>query len=335
MALGSREWLVGAGLTLLSLAAAAGLFAVSLALAEKLYYTGWAGLQGAALKRRTAPKRQLPGALAPAGPANRAFAARLQAALGLRPSPLLGILTKDWLTLRRDLRNLSQLVTPLILGVVYAVMVLGDGGPSAASDAPPIIAGIVANIETYASVGLSLFVGWMLLGRLAGMGFGQEGRSYWMLKTAPISAEQLILAKYIVAILPTLALSGLYLLALSILQHVTLLTLLYTLAVMALCIAGNAGLNLAFGIAGANLTWEDPRQMQRPSMGCLGALMSMLYLPISLALFFGPAVLLPAFGAADWIGQALGLFVGSGFSLFCAIFPPLAVRGKVLRLGET
>lgn len=334
IALGERRWLAGAGWTLLSLAVAAGLFAISLVIAEKLYYSGWAGLQGAALKRRPVKNAAPAGANRRNDRARGALLTRLRAALGLRPSPLIGILTKDWLTLRRDLRNLSQLITPLILGVVYAVMVLDGGVPGADSDMPPIMAELMANIATYTSIALSLFVGWMLLGRLAGMGFGQEGRSYWMLKAAPVSAGQLILAKFIVAVLPTLAISGLYLLALAVLQRVTLPTLLYMLAVMALCVAGNAGVNLAFGIAGANLNWEDPRQMQRASMGCLGALASMIYLPISLAAFFGPAVLLPVFGAPDWIGQAMGLLLGGGLCMACAIFPPFAVRGKVMRLGE-
>jgi ABC-2 type transport system permease protein len=163
---------------------------------------------------------------------------------------------------------------------------------------------IVQDIEMYTSVGLSLFVGWMLLGRLAGMGFSQEGRSYWLLKTAPLTAGQLIGAKFLAAYLPALALSWLFLLAIGLLHQPG-----FALVVVALCLAGNTGINLAFGIAGANLNWEDPRQMQRTSSSCLGAMASMIYLPVSLLLFFGPPVGLSALfsltgirRAGDWVG---------------------------------
>jgi len=45
-------------------------------------------------------------------------------------------------------------------------------------------------ILAYGNVGMSLFVGWMVLSRLAGMGFSQEGKSYWLLKTAPVSRRK-------------------------------------------------------------------------------------------------------------------------------------------------
>jgi hypothetical protein len=193
---------------------------------------------------------------------------------------------------------------------------------------------MMTNLRTYLSVGLSLFVGWMLLARLAGMGFAHEGRSYWILKTAPISATQLILAKYLVAYLPSVALSGLYLLAIWLIQSAGLITLIYSLAVIALCIAGNAGINLAFGIAGANLNWEDPRQMQRTFSGCLGGLTTMLYLPLSLLLFFGPPIAFAAFNLPEAIGQIFGLALGGALSLVCAFIPLFVVYKKVERLGE-
>ena len=41
--------------------------------------------------------------------------------------------------LRRDLRNMSQLVTPLILGILYAFMLIRGGGepPAGRGEAPP------------------------------------------------------------------------------------------------------------------------------------------------------------------------------------------------------
>ena len=202
------------------------------------------------------------------------------------------------------------------------------------SGAPAWVASLLASVELYASVGLSLFVGWMLLGRLAGMGFSQEGRSYWLLKSSPVSSWHLIAAKYLVAYLPTLALSWAYLLVIWLLQRSGLSVFLYSLPVIALCIAGNAGLNLAFGISGANMAWEDPRQMQRTGSGCLSTLASMIYLPTTLLLFFGPPIGMAALGLPETIGQAVGLILGGGLSLACAVVPIWLVRKRIPQLGE-
>jgi ABC-2 type transport system permease protein len=341
VALGEGRWASGAGLTALTLGIAGLAFAASLATAERLYYTGWASLQNKGRKARTPRVRAAVGAglrPAPTSGITKAWAAYARRVL---PAPLHAVLWKDWLVLRRDLRNMSQLVTPLIFGIIYAVMLLRDGGPSGGlSEAPGWLQDVMHNVAIYINVGLSLFVGWMLLGRLAGMGFSQEGRSYWLIKTAPLNAGLLIGAKFLAAYLPALTLSWLYLLAITLIQQPGLSIFFYALAVVALCLAGNAGISLAFGIAGANLNWEDPRQMQRAAGSCLGALATTIYLPASLLLFFGPPIALPVlFGLAgialpQVAGQAVGLALGGGVSLACAAVPLWLVRQRVERLGE-
>lgn len=330
ISLGKSDWLMGGGLTLATIVLAAVVFTASLIAAERLYFSGWAGMKSEARKRKT-----------PRAASSKPFSSALtnieKSATRLLSSPVSGLIAKDWLVLRRDLRNLSQLVTPLIIGVIYAVMILrGDQQPSSLSniDASSWLSNVLSNLRIYVSVGLSLFVGWMLLARLAGMGFAHEGRSYWILKSAPISASQLILAKYLVAYLPSLTLSGLYLLTIWLIQSASLNTLFYSLAVITLCIAGNTGINLAFGITGANLNWEDPRQMQRTFSGCLGGLTTMLYLPLSLLLFFAPPIAFSAFDLPEAIGQILGLALGGAFSLACTFIPISVVYKKVEHLGE-
>jgi ABC-2 type transport system permease protein len=304
------------------------IFWFALVTSERLYYSGWASLQGTARKKK-APRA----ARGPAIPA-----ARQAEELGRRyiPAPVRAVVVKDFFVLRRDLRNMSQLVTPLIFGIVYAVAFLRGGPDSFAGrgDAPDWFMTIANNAYIYGNVGLSLFVGWMLLARLAGVGFSQEGKSYWLLKTAPVSVNQLLAAKFLVAYLPTLALGWLFLLAITLVQRANPGMLVYTLPVVALNIAGNAGLNLAFGVVGANMSWEDPRHMHRGSTGCLGMIASILYLPFSLGLFFGPPILAAALEWPVAVGWLFGLAIGGIFSLACAIVPLALVRQRVPRLGE-
>jgi ABC-2 type transport system permease protein len=324
--LGKGSWLIGMSLVALVLSLSASVFVVSLVASERLYYSGWASMQNQGRKRKP-PRSEAarPAVQKATNPLKRLF-----------PAPVWAMMIKDWMVLRRDLRNLSQLITPLIIGIVYAFMIFRGENRSAPvpSDAPLWMQSLFGNVQTYASVGLALFVGWMLLGRLAGMGFSQEGRSFWLLKSSPVSGGSMIVAKYLVAFLPTLALSWTYLLAIWLLQRSPLSVFLFALPAIALCIAGNTGLSLSFGISGARLDWEDPRQMQRTTSSCLSTLVSMIYLPVTLLFFFGPPIGMLAFGLPERLGQAIGLVLGGSFSLLCAVLPLWMVRSRLDQLGE-
>jgi hypothetical protein len=177
-------------------------------------------------------------------------------------------------------------------------------------------------------------VSWSLLSRLAALGFSQEGKNYWMIKIAPISTARLLAANYLVAFLPTLFPGWVFLVIFSLVQRASFGTLIFGLLVVLLTIAGTAGLNLAFGVIGANFNWEDPRRISQGGIGCLGALSSFIFLGASLLLFFGPAVLLKMLGSPPVLGELAGLALGGTFCLACGFIPLRLVRGRVARLGE-
>ncbi len=324
--IGEGRWPSGAGLVLLTIVITSGVFALSLATAERLYYSGWASVQISTGKKASVRRD---GAIQP----RVVIAAPLRRLL---PADVRGIIAKDWLMLRRDLRNMSQLITPLILGAVYALMLIRSGGqaPAGRGEAPAVFMEIMQNVMVYGNVAISLFVSWSLLSRLAALGFSLEGKNYWMVKIAPISIARLLGAKYLAAFLPTLALGWVFLVIISLVQRASPGTLIFGMLVVLLTIAGTAGLNLAFGVIGANFNWEDPRRVTQGGIGCLGALASFLFLGISLLLFFGPAVLLKMLGGPAAAGEFAGLALGGIVCLICGFVPLWLVRGRVARLGE-
>ena len=325
--IGEGRWLSGAGLVLLTIGVTSGLFALSLATAERLYYSGWASVQV------STGKKARRGVARPAAQTTTAITSPIRR---LIPADVRGLIGKDWLMLRRDLRNMSQLVTPLILGAVYAVMLIRNGGqaPPGRGEAPPVFMEITQNLLIYGNVAISLFVSWSLLSRLATMGFSMEGKNYWMIKIAPITTLRLLAAKYLAAFLPTVVLGWVFLLIISLVQRAGLETMVFGLLVVVLTIAAAAGLNLTFGVIGANFKWEDPRRITQGGIGCLGALTSFVFLGASMLLFFGPAVLLKMIGGPPVAGELAGLALGGLFCLACGIIPLWLVRGRVARLGE-
>jgi ABC-2 type transport system permease protein len=326
VALGQGHWLAGLLLIGATLGFTLGVFWFALLTAERWYYSGWAGMQVVARKKMSRLSR----------PASATTANIGRQISRLFSSPVLGIIQKDFLTLRRDLRKLSQLISPLILGAMYTISMLRGADDSSAGfgDAPTWFAESFAVAWTYLSVGMSLFVGWMLLSRLAGMGFSQEGRSYWVLKVAPVRTGQLLIAKFLVAYLPALGLGLVFLLVISILQGFSIVAFLYSLLILLMCQAGATGILLAFGVAGANFTWDDPRKMNAGGAGCLGQIITMLYLPVSFGLFIAPLGIASFFGFPILYGYLLGALIGSGITAACAFIPLWMVRKQTEQLGE-
>ncbi|GAF98798.1 unnamed protein product, partial [marine sediment metagenome] len=223
--IGQRNWLPGVGLLAITLGLSVVIFLISLNTAERLYFSGWSSV-------RTSTRRKRKTRVQPSKSPTRSLLATT--AKRLLPAQVQAILIKDLLVLRRDLRNMSQIVTPLILGIVYAVMLVRSGGepPAGSGEAPAVFMEVLTNLMLYANVGISIFVGWSLLSRLAGMSFSLEGKQYWLLKTAPVSSLRLVTGKYLVAYLPTLSLCWIFLLLMSLLQRVSLDTLAYSLVVV-------------------------------------------------------------------------------------------------------
>ena len=103
---------------------------------------------------------------------------------------------------------------------------------------------------------------------------------------------------------------------------------------MSFCLAGMNGILLGFGVAGAKLDWDDPRKMNAGSMGCLGQIVAMAFLPLTFGLFIGPLYLA---SVLDWpvvYGYLMGGILGVAVSVAAAILPPYLARIKVVSLGE-
>jgi ABC-2 type transport system permease protein len=171
--------------------------------------------------------------------------------------------------------------------------------------------------------------------RLALIGFSQEGKNYWLIKSSPVPPHWILSAKFMVAFIPATCLGWIFLLATNLLHRASFSTILYGLLVVTGTFAGLSGILLAFGVLGANFDWSDPRHMVRSSAGCFGSLIGMGYIVLSVGIFYGPEILgqilhLPS----AWTGIA-GLLLGGVLSLVCTWVPLQLVYQRVIHLGES
>ncbi len=326
--IGEGRWLPGTALLALTFGLTSVGFWLALVAAERLYYTGWAGMQVVARKRK--PVRAV-------SPSRAQETGTVSPVERLLPGPVRGIVRKDFLMLRRDLRNLAQLISPLIVGIMLSLTFLRGGGepPPGRGEAPAWFMESFRTLLGFGSVGVSLFVSWILLGRLAGMSFSEEGKSFWVLKASPVSARQMLAAKFLVAYLPALTLGWAFLIVIGLLQKILPGQFLYMLWVVALCLAGLNGILLGFGAAGANFKWDDPRRMNAGGLGCLGQVVTLLLLPLSLGFCIGPLFVAPALHLPQAYGYLAGGLLGAGLNLVCAIVPLRVVERTVRRLDES
>ncbi|HAE60158.1 MAG TPA: hypothetical protein DCG54_11825, partial [Anaerolineae bacterium] len=320
--LGEGRWLSGLLLVSLTFGLAVAAFWFALVTAERWYYSGWAGIQVVTNKKKTVTVSS-----------NGANKVSLIATLSERflPAPVRGLVKRDFLILTRDLRQVSQLVSPLIFGLLYTFMFFRNGSepPAGRGEAPSWFMESFRALLVYGNVGMSLFVGWMLLGQLSGTAISREGKNYWLLKASPLRPAHLLAAKFMVAYLPALALGWFFLIGISILQGISLTGFFYGLLVVAMCLAGMNGILLGFGSLSPNFAWEDPRKMNSGNMGCLGSILAGLFLPLSFGLFIGPLWVVAAFQFPMIYGYLAGLVLGISICVTCAWLPLKMVEGRV------
>jgi ABC-2 type transport system permease protein len=323
ISIGKGEWLIGFGLSALSLALAGAVFAGTLYLAEHLYYTGWASLQGSVRKKRSVKSLAEP-KIAPAS--------RPTAAARLIPAPVRALIVKDFLLLRRDPRNISQLITPLILGMVMLFTTRGGGRNPAAG----LSRLRIDNLEVYTVTLLAIFVGWILMLNLATLAFTREGRSYWLLKSAPIRPVHLLAGKFLISYLPALLFCLGYLVLAFFIRGIQWSFLPFSGTIVALSAAGSTGIGLAFGIAGAKLDWDNSaRQRLRGASGCIVVIAIAGFLLVDLGLFLLPPIIWQIFmGSTPLFIYLLGLLLGGIAAGLGIILPLRFVLPRLAQIGE-
>jgi len=334
--LGKGEWLPASGLLAASLIFTGFIFCLALIASEQLYYTGWASLKN---NRRKSKKKAKVSRSIPADGAIHTDGAtsikRLNPLSRLIPLPVFAVLIKDLRLLSRDLSNLSSLVFPMVLGVVYAISMLRSGGkmPEGRGEAPAIFIEAGNMLMNYADIALTLFLGAMLVSNLAGFSFSREGKNYWLLKAAPLNAKQLLAAKFLVGYIPSVLICSIYLVVVGVLKHAPPFSIAVSLISMWMMMAGLSGVYLALGTKGARFVWENPSQIHR-TIGCVGFLIGMLFLLTCFMFFVAPAILAEFLHLPTITGQLAGLFLCGVASALAVVIPLVLVHGRVATLDE-
>lgn len=310
-----------------------GLFAVASAVvyvlcllaAERLYYVGWAGL-GAVASRRMPKTRALVGEEDRPRRATRRFP--------LLPADVWAVMWKDGKYLRRDLRSLIQTALwPLVvIGMIMFQMVLAGEGRGEMPRA-------FAPLLSLGSGGLILFMIAAMFSRLSLVAVSQEGRSYWLLRTAPLSTMRLLWGKLLVAYLPLLVLGSALMIVFSLLMRAGPLEIAWNLLLIALAGLGISAIALSCGAAFPKFDWDNPQRAVPPLAGLLAFSIYGLYVILIFGLFSIPRFMAllatgwPLGAGAAWDLSALAGWTWAGYVLGLAtalVITALAVAAPLI-----
>ena len=315
------DWPAAALLSAATILAGAGIFILTLTAAERMYLSGWSRL-----------------VISPSGGRTRRMNRRSRGAdagtitAGSRwwswiPAPVRALVLKDFRLFRRDLRNLSQLILPVIMAVIWG---LSFGGRDLEN--PEISDRILGGIGLL----MGVMMAWGFAMRFGLGAFSLEGQRWWIIKTAPVRRSHLLVAKYLLIFLPSTGLGAAFIILLSIFSDRTAASAALDVVTLAIVLAGMSGLMLSFGIWTAKFDWKDPREIQGSgTSGCVVTLISMLSIFFVLGVFQGvPLVLTLAFEFPAVWAYAVSLGAGSLICLAIGTVPLVFASGRLDTLGE-
>ncbi len=267
--------------TLLSLIA----FVGCVLLSERLYYIGWSNMAVQNGRVRTVVQPSLTHT-------RQWHWLRANSWFRFVPTPVRAIFFKDWRVFPRDLQNLQQLIFPLTLAGIWMIRLL-LGSESAAvvlSDSNEVR--LVATVQNVGSIGIAFFLCLTLANTIAGAGISREGRTFWLLKLAPISAWHILLGKLCLAYLPFPTVGTFFLVLVAVLQQTPFTAFLLSWTLLLLVGLGGTCITLGLGAMFPRLDWENPQQQVTLVAGCLSFLIYTAYIVLMLLAVFGLPMLI-------------------------------------------
>jgi ABC-2 type transport system permease protein len=219
-----------------------------------------------------------------------------QALARLFPTYLRTIVIKDVKTFCRDTGQWSQLFQLLALLVVYVYNF---------SVLPKVS---VENVYAFFNLALAAFVISAIAVRFVFPALSLEGKTFWVLKSAPLHLRRWWWSKFWVSLLPLVSLGEILVLVTNQLLHVSPFMMLLAPITLFFLIFGIVALGMAVGVAYPNFTAEHHAKIAASYGGVLYMVQSILFIGLVVVLEAGPVHILLTrklhhlpLSPADWI----------------------------------
>jgi len=274
----------------------AGLFFVTLLLANRLYLNSWLRMQGSGITRS--------GYIEEAG-------------IFGSSSTEAGIASKDWLLRLRDARQLAGLVSGMIFAGFFGYLMLrpdSDEGLMAAGGAPGMGQFAVIFSRGIMISGVILYAGWVTFQRAALTSLSIEGNSFYILKSAPIAPQTVFRSKVLGLVIPYALVTLLMLIGAWFFVRYSLVWLPYAWLCLLIIGYGMITISTAMGFLYPRLDWDDPRRMTSAQATWRNLIAVLIYGVISLFIALTSYVAAHFFPQFALLAILLGLLFLAGMA---------------------
>ena len=203
----------------------------------------------------------------------------LDAATRLFPETTRAIMIKDIKTFLRDTTQWSQLFLLLALIVVYLynfkVLPL---------DRSPMPAGVLRTLVSFANLALAGFVLSAVAVRFAFPAISLEGKSFWILQSAPISLRALLWSKFWLIFVPLLLLGELLVFLSNLLLHVPDWMMALSLITVCLMTFGIAAIGVGLGALYPNFNYDNAAEIPTSFGGAVAMILSVVFIALAVAI---------------------------------------------------
>ncbi|MGH7444774.1 MAG: putative ABC transporter permease subunit, partial [Longimicrobiales bacterium] len=258
----------------------------------------------------------------------------LERMLGGLPVNARSLVAKDVRAFFRDTTQWSQLILLVVLVVIYIynIKVL------------PLFSGeqvgfFLTNVVSFLNLGLAGFVLAAIAARFIFPAVSLEGRTLWLLRSAPLDLRLLLWSKYWVGVLPLLVLALALTFGTNVILRVGPFMMILSLATITLLTFGIASLALGFGALFPKFDTDNAAEISTGFGGLIFMMAATAYLGIIIVLEAWPvyAVLRArAEGVPVGTGMYAGLVVGLGgavlLSLAVIVVPLRTARARVMAM---
>lgn len=290
-------------------ATAAAVYAGLVALAGRVYFDGYSGAQEGALRKRVHAFRALPERLL------------------LGPGPSAALLWKERTAFLRDVKHWSQML--LIAGLVFVYLFSIRRLPLDSAD--------LRSLVSFLNVGTAGFVIAALGLRFTFPSVSLEGRSWWVLRSAPIDVQGIMRQKFLFSAVPTLLVA----LVLGVMTNRILdadpFTARLSLAALLVVALAVCAMGVGFGARFPRFSVENIHQIESSLGGFVYMAASLFYIGATLAVLSWPMQMhfQERFGRAAWDWRVAAFAGAAWLALNIAAFAvPWTLGRRALELHE-
>lgn len=285
---------------------------------------------GAILHVRLYPEglsRAQEGASQKAGPHGRRRAV-LERTLGALPVTARSLVAKDVRAFFRDTTQWSQLILLVVLVIVYIynirVLPLYSGEQ---------VGFFLTNVISFLNLGLAGFVLAAIAARFIFPAVSLEGRTLWLLRSAPLDMRTLLWSKYWVGVLPLLVLALALTFGTNLILRVDMFMMVLSLVTITLVTFGIASLALGFGALFPKFDTDNAAEVSTGFGGLVFMMVAVAFLGIMVMLEAWPVYTVLR---ARALGRPIssGMYTALGAGLGAALLLALTVITVPLRIAR-